>query len=93
MMPEREQAVLLKAMHLLVGRQSSKRSIETRLLIKAKRMRQKCEALWHYCDSLLEVHSLGTLRTVRAASALDQREDRNLKAPEMQGLADETAET
>ena len=59
-----------------MGRQSSKRSIETLLLLKAIRMRHKCEALWHYCNSPLEVHSLRTSRTVRAASALDQREDR-----------------
>jgi hypothetical protein len=35
----------------LVGRQSSKLSIETLLLLKAIRMRHKCEALWHCCNS------------------------------------------
>ena len=39
----------------LVERQSSKRSIEKLVLLRAIRMRHKCEALWHYCKSPLEV--------------------------------------
>jgi hypothetical protein len=82
MMPGARTGSVTRTNAFLPGRQSSKWSIETLLLLKGIRMRHKCEALWHYCNSSLEVHLLKTSRTVRAASALDQREDRMAKVQE-----------
>jgi hypothetical protein len=52
--------VLLKAMHFLWAGNLQNRASKPFSSLKAIRMRHKCEALWHSCNSPLEVHSLKT---------------------------------